>query len=104
MTLGLVTSALHPHSQSKSVGKLLTELQNVMTVCRENLYHAQQVQKQAHNKGVKPRSYAFSHKVWLNSKYIKIKCNRKLKAKFFRPFQVLHSVEKQTYKLQLAKR
>ena len=57
-----------------------------MTVCRENLYHAQKFQKQAYNKGVKPRSYALSNKVWLNSKYIKTKCNQKLKAKFFEPF------------------
>ena len=44
-----------------------------MTVCHENLHHAQELQKQAHDKGVKPRSYAFSNKVWLNSKYIKTK-------------------------------
>ena len=40
-------------------------------------------------------------KVWLNNKYLKIKQNRKLEAKFFEPFQVLHSVIKQAYKLEL---
>ena len=75
-----------------------------MTVCRENLYHAQEFQKRAHNKGVKPRSYAPSDKIWLNSKYIKTKRNRKLEAKFFRPFRVLHLVGKQAYKLELPKR
>ena len=44
-----------------------------MTICQEKLYHAQMLQKQAHNKGVKPKSYASADKVWLNSKYIKTK-------------------------------
>ena len=75
-----------------------------MTVCRENLHHAQELQKRAHDKGVKPRSYAPGDKVWLNSKYIKTKQNRKLEAKFFGPFQVLHLVGKQAYKLELPKK
>ena len=72
-----------------------------MIVCRENFHHAQELQKRAHNKGVKPRSYAPSDKVWLNSKYIKTKQNQKLEAKFFRPFLVLHLIGKQVYKLEL---
>lgn len=40
-------------------------------------------------------------KIWLNSKYIKIKRNKKLDNKFFGPFQVLHIVRKQVYKLEL---
>ena len=91
-------------SQSKSVDKLLTELRELMIVCRENLYHAQELQKRAYDKGVKSWSYAPGKKVWLNSKYIKTKCNRKLEAKFFRPFQVLHPVGKQAYKLELPKK
>ena len=77
-----------PCSWSKSANEWSAELQDLMTVCRENLYHSQKLQKQAYNKGVKPRSYAPDDKVWLNNKYIKIKCNWKLKAKFFEPFQV----------------
>ena len=92
-----------PYSRSKSVDKLSAELQNLMTVCQENLHHTQELQKQAHNKSVKPKSYAPGNNVWLNKKYIKIKCNRKLKIKFFRPFQVLHLVGKQAYKLKLSK-
>ena len=46
-----------------------------MTVCRENLYHAQKLQKQAHDKDAKPRRYALGDKVWLNNKYIKTKQN-----------------------------
>ena len=75
-----------------------------MTVCQENLHHVQERQKQAHDKGVKPKSYALSDKVWLNSKYIKTKQNQKLEAKFFGPFWVLHPIGKQAYKLKLPKK
>ena len=44
-----------------------------MIVCGKNLYYAQKLQKQAHNKGVKPRSYTSDEKVCLNSKYHKTK-------------------------------
>ena len=93
-----------PRSKSKSADKLSTELRELMIVCRENLHHAQELQKRAHDKGVKPRSYAPSDKVWLNSKYIKTKRNRKLEAKFFGPFRVLHPVGKQAYKLELPRK
>ena len=33
--------------------KLLPELQELMAVCQENLYHAQELQKWAYNKSVK---------------------------------------------------
>ena len=65
-----------PRSKSKSADELSTELRELMIVCQKNLYHAQELQKRAHNKGVKPRSYAPSDKIWLNSKYIKTKQNR----------------------------
>ena len=52
----------------KSADKLLAELRELMTVYHKNLHHAQELQKQAHNKDVKPNSYASSDKVWLNSK------------------------------------
>ena len=93
-----------PRFQSKSTDKFLAELQDLMIVCWENLYHAQKLQKQAYNKGVKPGSYATGDKVWLNNKYIKTKRNRKLKAKFFGLFQVLHPLGKQAYKLKPSKR
>ena len=68
----------NPRSQSKSADKLLVELQNQMTIYQKNLYHAQKLQKQAHNRGVKPKSYTADDKVWLNNKYIKTKRNQKL--------------------------
>ena len=90
--------------RSKSADKLLAELRELMIVCQENLYYAQELQKQAHDKGVKPRGYAPSEKIWFNSKYIKTKRNRKLETKFFGLFWVLHPVGKQAYKLELPKK
>ena len=90
-------------SRSKAADKLTEELKNLIAACRENLQHTQKLQKRAHNKETKPRSYVPSEKFWLNSKYIKTKCNQKLEAKFFVPFQVLHLVSSQAYKLELPK-
>ena len=93
-----------PRSQSKIAKKLSSKLRKLMTICWKNLHHAQEFQKQAHSKGVKPKSYASCNKIWLNSKYPKIKQNRKLEAKFFGPFWVLHPVSKQAYRLELPKK
>ncbi len=95
---------INPRFQSKLADELVTELKELIIICRENLQHAQEHQKRYHNKPIKPRSYAPGEKVWLNSKYIKTKRNRKLEAKFFRPFKVLHPVGKQIYKLELTKK
>ena len=76
-----------PCSKSKSADDLANNLRELMTVCRKNLHYAQDLQKRAYNKGTKPRSYVPGNKVWLNSKYIKTKQNRKLEAKFFGPFR-----------------
>ncbi len=88
-------------SRSRLANELAKELRELMEVCCQNLLHAQELQKRAHHKGVKSRSYAPGEKIWLNSKYIKIKRNKKLESKFFRPFRVLHAVKKQVYKLEL---
>ena len=93
-----------PCSKSKTVEKLSSELGELIIVCQQNLYHAQELQKQAHNKGVKPWSYVPGDKVWLSSKNLKTKRNRKLEANFLGPFQVLHPVNKQAYKLELPKK
>ena len=93
-----------PRSQSKSADELSEELRELMVVYRENLHHAQELQKRAHNKGVKPRSYAPGEKIWLNSMFIKTKWNRKFEAKFFGPFRVLYPIGKQAYKLELPKK
>ena len=70
------------------------KLRELIDVCRQNPLYTQDLQKQSHDKGVKSRSYALGEKVWLNSKHIKTKQNRKLEAKIFRPFQVLHPIGK----------
>ena len=66
----------------------------MMVICQQNFYHAQKLQKQAHNKKVKPQNYAPAKKVWLNSKYLKTKRNCKLEARFLGLFQVSHPVSK----------
>ena len=68
-------SDIKPYSKSKADDELTKKLRNFMVVCRKNLQYAQKLQKRAYDKGFKPRNYVFGEKVWLNSKYIKIKRN-----------------------------
>lgn len=75
-----------------------------MIICQWNLLYALQLQKQAYDKEVKPSSYTLSNMIWLNNKYIKTKWNKKLEDKSFEPFQILHSVRKKAYKLELPKK
>ncbi len=82
-----------------SANKLVKGLRELMEVFYQNFLHAQVLQKKAHNKRVKSRSYTPVEKVWLNSKYIKTKRNKKLESKFFEPFRILHAIKKQAYKL-----
>ena len=95
---------IDPRSRSKSANKLSIEFRELMSLCRKNLHYAQELQKRAHDKAVKPRSYALSDKVWLNSKYNQTKQNWKLEAEFFWSFWVLHLIENQDYKLKLLKK
>ena len=95
---------IDPCSKSKPVNDLASDLRKLMAIYWENLQHAPDLQKRAYDKGTKPRSYVPNDKVWLNSKYIKTKQNRKLEAKFFGPFRVLYLVGKQAYKLKLLKK
>ena len=94
---------VNPHFRSKTANELTEKLKNLIATWKKNLQYAQELQKRANNTRTKPRSYAFDKKVWLNSKYIKTKRNRKLDAKFFGPFRVLHPVGNQAYKLELPK-
>ncbi len=91
-------------SKSCSANKLAKELRELIEFCYQTLFHAQELQKKAHDKGVKSRSYIPGKKVWLNSKYIKMKRNKKLESKFFRLFWVFYTVGKQTYILELPKK
>ncbi len=52
-----------PRSRSCSARKLAEELRELMEVCCQNLPHAQELQKRAHDKGVKSRSNTLGEKV-----------------------------------------
>ncbi len=60
-------------SISCSANKLAKELRELIEIYYQNLLYAQELQKKAHNKGIKSRSYIPGNKIWLNSKYIKTK-------------------------------
>ena len=75
-----------------------------MTMCQQNLQHAQKLQKQVHNKGIKSQSYALGNKVWLSSKHLQTKQNCKLEIKFLGLFWILYLVSKQVYKFELLKK
>ena len=64
---------VNPHTKLKSADELSAKLRELIIVCQENLYHTQELQKRANNKGIKPGNYASGDKVWLNNKYIKTK-------------------------------
>ena len=73
---------LDPRSKSKTAEEPSSKLRNLMAVCQQNLHYVQELQKQAHNNGIKPQSYAPRDKVWLSSKHLRTKQNHKLEAKF----------------------
>ena len=60
---------------SKAANELTKKLKNLIAKYRKNLQNAQKLQKQAYKTGTKLKNYASSKKIWLNSKYIKIKYN-----------------------------
>ena len=72
-----------------------------MEIYCQNLLYAQKLQNKTLDKRVKSRNCALDKKVWLNSKYIKTKKNKKLENKFFGLFQVFYPAVKQAYKLEL---
>ena len=90
------------HSRSRFTKELVKKLKELIEFYCQNLFHIYKLQKIAHNKRVKSCSYALGKKIWLNSKYIKTKKNKKLKSKFFVLFQVFNIVGKQVYKLKLS--
>ena len=50
-------------SKFKLADESLAKLKKEIIVCKENFYHAQNFQKQANNKGVKPKNYIPGNKV-----------------------------------------
>lgn len=92
-----------PYSKSKSADEMVTELWELIVVCKNNLIYAQKRQKRFYDKYAKPRNWGVSEKVWLNSKYIKTKQKKKLESKFFDLFKILQPIGKQAYNLELLK-
>lgn len=72
--------------KSKLANELFLELWELMTSCYKNLQYVQDLEKQAHDKNIKSRSYALGNQIWLNAMYIKIKQNWKLETKFLELF------------------
>ena len=54
-------------SKSKGANELASNLKKLMTLCQKNRFYAQELQKQADDKSVKPKNYTFSNKIWLNN-------------------------------------
>ena len=52
----------------KLANKLLKEPWKLITICCKNIHHREEFEKQAYNKGVKPRNYVPKDKIWLNGK------------------------------------
>ena len=73
-------------SRSSSAKRLAMDSRELIDICCQNLLHAQDLQKRAYDKKMKPQSYILGENIWLNSKHIKTKKNWKLEVKFFRPF------------------
>lgn len=62
------------------------KVERMISICLQNLLNVSELQKRAHNKGVKPWSYAQGKKVWLDRKYI-----NKNKIQSSRPSSLLYS-------------
>lgn len=50
-------------SRFSSTNKLATKLKKLMNIYYQNLFYAQNLQKQANDKGVKPQSYILGEKI-----------------------------------------
>ena len=78
---------IDPCKRSRSANELAEELRELMEVCCSTLLHTQELQKRANDKRIKSSSYVPGEKVWLNSKYNKMKRNKKLKNKIKDTFE-----------------
>ena len=92
-----------PRSKSKTAEEQAKNLCDLLAELKNNLQLAQDNQAKYHNRTVKERCYAPDDMVWLNSKLIKTKRNKKLEHKFLGPFKVLRPVGTQAYELELPK-
>lgn len=79
--------------ESCFANKRAKKLKKQINICKQIWFHTKKLKK-TNNKSLKLQSYALGKKVWLNSKYSKIKQNQKPKVKFFGPFQILYLIGK----------
>ena len=86
---------LDPRSRSRAAGIEANALKELLTVYKNNLRDAQELEARYHHKSVKKRTYAPGETVWLASRNIKTKRNKKLEDKFFGPFEAIEPVGKQ---------
>ena len=77
---------VNPQVKSYSANKLADMLRQLIEICCQNLLFAWELQKKTYNKRVKSCSYVHGEKIWLNSKYLKTKWNKKLEKIFFGHF------------------
>ena len=76
----------------------------LIEVLQKILSHAQTKQKKYADARMKFMKYAIDDHVWLRSKNIRTKRNRKLEWKQFESFEILDKMNKQVYKLALSTR
>ncbi len=63
----------NPCLKSHFTNKLTEKLKKLIKICYQNLLYIQKLQKKTYNKKIKSCSYSLDKKIWLNSKYIKMK-------------------------------
>ena len=90
--------------KSVSVKQHAVYLSKLIEMLQKILSHAQIKQKKYADARMKSMKYAIDDHVWLRSKNIRTKRNKKLEWKQFEPFEVLDKINKQIYKLALSTR
>ncbi len=92
---------IDPKSRSQAAVDNAKHLFTLMGVCKDAILTAQQSQAEYANKHRKSRDYKAGDLVWLNTKYLKTKRNRKLEFKNFGPFLITDVIGSQSYRLEL---
>ena len=88
-------------SRSQTAVDNAKHLFTLMNVYKDAILTAQQSQTEYVNKHRKSRDYKVDDLIWLNTKYLKTKRNRKLKFKNFDPFLITNVIGLQFYRLEL---
>ncbi len=92
---------IDPKSRSRAAVDNANHLFTLIGVCKDAILAAQQSQEEYANRHRKSRDYKVGDRVWLNTKYIRTKRNRKLEFKHFGPFLITDVIGSQSYRLEL---